>query len=220
MNETIRDLTLGSISIIEIDADQSTTGIDHDLPALCVNNQIENSVYCAKTLLTTGLSGIDVSKTVKDLLLIFNDIIPNSTILRRELVSEQSLVSSAMNHGYTNIIIINMQFGKPVGLTFFDLLAPFKTFATLTSFGCFKYENIVSKIEKPQLVMNYNKNLMKGSHELILQFFSTILPKKSGCEFNDAKTINITYCNDCQSAKFEFNSAGLHFCMVPTITNI
>ncbi|XP_025417025.1 uncharacterized protein LOC112688172 [Sipha flava] len=211
LNETIKDLTLfGNISLIEIDEDESISGREF----FAVNNQIENALQNTKTLLTTSLSSVKLSVTAHDLLLIFNDIIPNSIILKRELISELKIVKTAMDQGFTNLLIINTQSGNPVGLTFFDLLIHRKTFVALSSFECFKYSNTVGKIEVPQLVINYDRNLNE-SQEFVLTFFSTILPKQCDHKTYDSNTININYCNDCESMKFEFNFIGLKFCMVP-----
>lgn len=212
MNETIKDLTLfGNLSLIEIDNDESISEIGST--SYAVNNQIENAVQKSKTLLTTSLTSLKLSKTAHDLISIFNDIIPNSTILKREFVSELTIVKTAMDQGYSNLLIINTKFGDPVGLTFFDLLIPFKTYVALSSLECYKYSNVMGKIEVPQLVINYNKYLNE-SQEFVLKFFSTIFPKQ--CDFkNDANTINITYCDDCQLMKFEFNFVGLQFCISP-----
>lgn len=216
MNESIRDLTLNNKSVIKIDSNQSISEIGHELPALRVNNQVENSVYSSKTLLTTGLSSTVLSKTVKYLLSIFNDNIPNSTIIKRELVSELTIVKTALVQGYTNIIIIvSLIPGDPVGLTFIDLVAPFKTSVALSSFECLKYISIKDKIELPHLVIDYKHNYFNESDGNIIQFFSKIFPKRYGYNHDYSKTINISYCYNCPALKFEFNSAGLNFCITP-----
>jgi len=124
-----------------------------------------------KTLLTTSLSGVILTDVMEDLLFILNHVIQNSMVKKRLLMSEKKLIESARETEYSNIIIITMSLGYPVGICFIDLTQNLKLNVPIIS-----YESINDKIA----IINNNSYLatknanqkLNELQEFIFNFFS------------------------------------------------
>jgi len=158
------------------------------------------------TLLTTSLSGVQLSDETKYLIAYLNYIIPNSIIQTRLFISEANLIKIAVIEGYNNIIIVLMQSGNPVGLCFLDLIQQVKLNIKLSSYV---FDKHCSKVENPKLFIENYKKLNK-SQECIIHFLLSNIPKSN--DDPDANTIILKCCNH-KVIKFKHHSAGFKFNM-------
>lgn len=177
-------------------------------PEFELDNTIQHD-YNSKTLLTTSLCS-SLIKEIEDILFIFNHIIPNSTIQKRMLSSENNLIQTALNIGYTNIIIIVVHLGHPVGITLIDLLQYVKIILTLTSVKYNEHGNIKDKIKTPFLVIDEHNESDK-TQVFVQTFFKNILSNQSNTWGEDI--MNIIHCDNCHAMKFVYSSIGLSFCL-------
>lgn len=167
-----------------------------------------------KTLLTTSLSGVKLAPRVNDLVSIFSDIIPNSAVKTRLLISENKLCQLAVEEGFTNIIIINMLLANPIGLYLIDFLKNIKIKVGFSSYKCLDYEKLVFKAKTPPIVVkSFGK--LNEFQESTVQFFSEIC--ETNCKQINAEKINFE-CYDSH-IEFTYNLAGLHFSLMSSNYN-
>ncbi|XP_022174413.1 uncharacterized protein LOC111036626 [Myzus persicae] len=180
MMETCKDLNNSSFDEIQ---DNSVLGL---MPKLPVNTSIINLdeslmnssemmescldlKSCRKTMLTTSLSGIILTEVMENFLSILNHVIQNSIIQERSLMSEKKLIDSARETGYSNIIIITMSLGYPVGICFIDLKQNLKLSTSVTSYKCF---SDTKSISKNTCLTKKNKQKLNVVQEFIYSFFT------------------------------------------------
>lgn len=197
-----------SLSIIDISS--------RNIPVLPIFNEDMHSGIQPRTLLTTSLSSGLLNHKMEYFLSILNNIIPNSTVKERLLVSEMNLKRTALNDGYTHILIVALCLGYPAGLSCIDLINNFKIYADISSFACTKDVNISQFKEYPKLVIRCEQILNKFQ-DVLFYFFDSIFFKKSGENGNEVHLIS---CENCQVIKFIYDAAGLSFClMMPSSSN-
>jgi len=120
-----------------------------------------------KTMLTTSMSGVILGEATKNILSILNRVIENSIIVGRSLMSENKLIDTARETGYSNIIIILMNLGYPVGISFIDLIHNLKLNVTVTSYECFNNKNA-----KDTYLTTKSKQKLNKHQQFIFNFFS------------------------------------------------
>lgn len=210
MMENCIDLNNSSLDEINSDYSIANTSIIHLDESLMKNSELK--VNCIdlksyrKTMLTTSLSGVKLTSVTKNLLTIINDMIENSKIQDRSLMSENKLISTARDIGYTNILIIVMNFGYPIGISFIDLQQNLKLHVKVTSYKHFNNEN-AANINKNSCLTPKNEQKLNELHEFIFSFFS-----KSE-ELNVNKILFPCH-NNCNDMEFIHTSVGLSFTMI------
>lgn len=216
LNETLKvedPSSSNSIHFVESNLNDSFVEVSDILSSgeMC----FQKPSYNSKTLLTTSLSGVVLVPKIKNLLSIFNDMIPNSEVKMRFLISENKLMQLAAVEGFTNMVIINMQLGNPIGLYFIDIIKHIKMYVVLKSYECHDYEKLPFKIKAPLLVIK-SIGKLNEFQEYVIHFFSEIC--KTHTKEINAEKMNFE-CNDSQ-IKFTYNLAGLHFCMITPSSNM
>ncbi|CAI6343092.1 unnamed protein product [Macrosiphum euphorbiae] len=122
-----------------------------------------------KTMLTTSLSVI-LAEVTKNILSILNHVIENSIVVGRSLMSEKKLIDTARETGYSDIIIILMNLGHPVGISFIDLIHNLKLNVTITSFKCFNNINAINS--NNTYLSTKNEQKLNELQQFIFNFFS------------------------------------------------
>lgn len=166
-------------------------------------------ITTSKTLITTSLSGIQLAPRVNDLISIFSDIIPNSTVKTRLLVSENKLCQLAVEEGFTNMIIINMLLANPIGFYLVNFLKNIKIKVVFASYECLDYEKLAPKVKAPPLVVR-STGTLNEFQENTIKFFSEIC--ETQCKPTSTEKIYFE-CFDSQ-IEFTYDLAGLNFCMM------
>ncbi|XP_016657842.1 uncharacterized protein LOC100573532 isoform X2 [Acyrthosiphon pisum] len=151
-----------------------------------------------KTMLTTSLSGVIVAEVTENILSILNRVIENSIIIGRSLMSEKKLIDTARETGYSNIIIILMNLGYPVGISFIDLMHNLKLNVTVTLYKCFNNKNAINSKNTSYL------NTKNEHQQFILNFFS-----KPGNLNDNVNRILFPCPDNCNDMKFTHNLGNL-----------
>lgn len=84
-------------------------------------------------------------------------------------MSEKKLIESAKLSGYSNIIIITMSLGYPVGICFIDLIQNLKINLPITSYECINNKNTI--INNNTYLTKNAKQKLNEHQEFIFNFF-------------------------------------------------
>jgi len=147
-----------------------------------------------KTLLTTSLSGVILTEVMENFLSILNHVIKNSVVKKRLLMPEKNLIDIAKETGYSNMIIITMSLGYPVGICFIDLIQDLKLNVSITSYECINVKNSIAS--KNTYLTSKTKQKLNELQEFVFNFFSH--PEN----FYDVNTILFPCCHYDNDMKF------------------
>eukprot|EP00102_Acyrthosiphon_pisum_P020631 XP_016657841.1 PREDICTED: uncharacterized protein LOC100573532 isoform X2 [Acyrthosiphon pisum] len=195
-DETLDNSVLDLVPKLPVfNANTSIVNLDESL----MNNSVMLDLKShRKTMLTTSLSGVIVAEVTENILSILNRVIENSIIIGRSLMSEKKLIDTARETGYSNIIIILMNLGYPVGISFIDLMHNLKLNVTVTLYKCFNNKNAINSKNTSYL------NTKNEHQQFILNFFS-----KPGNLNDNVNRILFPCPDNCNDMKFTHNLGNL-----------
>jgi len=163
-----------------------------------MNNSLRTDLKShGKTMLTTSLSCGILTVGTENFLSILNHVIENSTIEGRLLMSEKKLIDTARETGYSDIIIILMNLGYPVGISFIDLVNNLKLNVSITSYKCINNKNAINSKNNTYLT---KKNELQ---QFVFSFFS-----KPG-NLIDVNRILFPCHDNCNDMQFTHNLGDL-----------